>query len=289
MRSRWLLNVCLLALVALLSVIVIYNRGADKAEPPTLLTALNTDDINTIRIEGSDSEPTVLKKSQDTWSMVIPLRARTNSFNVRSILRLAVAPSEMRWSATIEDLSKYGLDNPKTRVRLDNAEIQLGARHPFKNAQYVLYDGAVHLVAAPEFNSSSYSYANLISPRLLEEDLKPVAFELPDLRLRLKDGKWELHPKNKAVTADRINQFVNEWRFARALTVERYAGEQERGRIRITARTESADEKDVEYVIELAILRYQPQFVVYRKDEGLEYRFTEDTAKRLLDFSAKEE
>nr|NIO42445.1 DUF4340 domain-containing protein [Burkholderiales bacterium] len=177
MRSRWFLNVCLLVLVALLSVIVIHKRGADKTEPPTLLTALNADHINTIRIEGPETEPTVLTKSQDIWSMVAPLHARTNSFNVRNILRLAIAPSEMRWSATADDLSKYGLDNPKMRVWLDNAEIQLGARHPFKNAQYVLYNDAVHLVAMPEFNASSYSYTKFISPRLLEEGRKPVAFE----------------------------------------------------------------------------------------------------------------
>jgi hypothetical protein len=39
--------------------------------------------------------------------------------------------------------------------------------------------------------------------------------------------------------------------------------------------------------LELGILSYKPDFVLYREDENLEYRFTEDTGKRLLDINAE--
>jgi len=35
----------------------------------------------------------------------------------------------------------------------------------------------------------------------------------------------------------------------------------------------------------LGVLAYKPDFVLYRRDENLEYHFTEDTGKRLLTIS----
>lgn len=287
MRNRWLLNLCLVALVALLAFSVISKRSAEKAEPDTLLTALTVDEINSMRIQIGDNKPVLLEKDKDKWSLAAPLRARVNQFKVRSLLRLATATSELRLPTTTNDLGKYGLDKPKARVWLGSEEIQLGTRHPFKNAQYVLYKDTVHLIGAQDFNPGSYQYTDLISPRLFEEHHKPVALELPDLTLRYSDGRWELRPENGNITPDRINQFVNEWRFARALNVDRYSGKGVRDQIRIIFSDGSTGETAKQETLELGILSYRPDFVLYRKDEGLEYQFTEDTGKRLLNLSPK--
>jgi hypothetical protein len=37
----------------------------------------------------------------------------------------------------------------------------------------------------------------------------------------------------------------------------------------------------------LGILAYKPDFVLYRRDENLEYHFTDDTGKRLLNISSQ--
>ena len=41
-------------------------------------------------------------------------------------------------------------------------------------------------------------------------------------------------------------------------------------------------------VIKLGVISYKPEFVLYRPDEKLEYRFSEDTGKRLLQLKPDE-
>lgn len=278
MRNRWLLNLGLVALVAVLALVAFSKRSKDENTAETPLTTLTADKIGRVRIQYPGEKAIVLEKNGQTWLLAAPLRARANQFKVENLLRLATAVSGMHVPVDNSNRGKYGLDKPKARVWLENEEIQVGVRHPFKNAQYVLYRDTVHLVPAYHFIPGSYRYANLISPRLLEENRTPVAFELPELSLRLDDGNWKLDPQNEHITPDRINEFVNAWRFAQALAVDRYSASKVHGQIRITFK----DTKDESDILELGILSYKPEFVLYRKDEGLEYRFIEDTGKRLL-------
>mgnify|MGYP006375554001 FL=1 len=39
---------------------------------------------------------------------------------------------------------------------------------------------------------------------------------------------------------------------------------------------------DQQRVIEFGVLAYKPEFILYRKDENLEYSFPEETGTRLL-------
>ncbi|MFQ6021750.1 MAG: DUF4340 domain-containing protein [Acidiferrobacterales bacterium] len=287
MRSRWLLNLGLLALVMLLVVVVLYEDGADNAQPNAPLTTLDTEKINSIRIQKENNDQLRLERNKDGWFLVAPLRARADRLRVQSLLRLAIASSELRRPATSDNIGKYGLDKPKARVWFDNEEIQLGTHHPFKKARYVLYNGELHLVRALDFDPASQRHTDLISHRLFAEGRRPVTFELPELTLRRTDGKWQMRPANDDITPDRINQLADEWRFARALAVERYGGQDVRGWIRVTLKDVSGGEKNDQQLVELGILSDDPGFVLYRKDEGLTYRFTEHTGKRLMNIKSE--
>jgi len=113
--------------------------------------------------------------------------------------------------------------------------------------------------------------------RLLEDGRKPVNLKLPDFTLTLKDGTWRRQPKDEKLATDSINRFVDEWRHARALTVDRYSGKRVHEWIKMGFARDGKQE-----VLRIGILAYKPDFILYRKDEGLEYHFPEDTGKRLL-------
>jgi Domain of unknown function (DUF4340) len=288
MRSRWLLNFALLLLVVLLGLTLMYQRHVDRQPAATRLTTMSPDAIERVRILYADGEEVRLKKQQGKWSLLAPLHARVSQAKVRNLVELVGATSELQLPATAESLRKFGLDTPKAQLWLNDEEIRVGMQHPFKDARYVLYRDRVQLIPAHHFAPASYRFGNLLDTRLLEDERKLVALELPQLSLQLHDQTWELRPKDTDITADRINTFVDEWRYARAFAVGRYSGRPVRDRIRIVFDNPDKTVPGKNSELELGILSYTPELVLYRADEGLEYRFTEDTANRLLRLAGSE-
>lgn len=282
MRSRWLLNLALLLLVLLLAVAVMYVRRIDQQPLTTRLTTISPEAIERVRILYPDGEDILLKKQQGSWSLLAPLRARVSQAKLRNLVALAGAASELQLPAAAENLEKFGLAAPKAHIWLNDEEIRVGMQHPFKDARYVLYQDRVQLIPAHHFAPASYRYNNLLDTRLLGDQGRLVALELPQLSLRLNGQAWELRPKNSEITADRINAFVDEWRYAHAFAVVRYSGKPVRDRIRIVFESQGNNSVTKNNSLELGVLSYTPELVLYRADEGLEYRFTEDTANRLL-------
>ncbi|OGI49187.1 MAG: hypothetical protein A2151_06650 [Candidatus Muproteobacteria bacterium RBG_16_65_34] len=283
MHSRWLLNLGLLVLVAGLALLAVFRPGPqqDAAGPP--LTALDPESVARVRIEKPDREPGVLEKSAGAWRLTSPVPARANRFNVEALLRLARAPVAARLPAG-EETSQYGFDSPQARVWLGDEEIVIGGLHPFKNQHYVRYKNETVLIPSHHVAVALYPYGNFIDSRLIEEELKPVAIRLPGFTLTLKDGAWQKTPRDEKLTTDRIHDFVAEWRNARALSVERYSGKPALKRVIFTLTKNGKTENLV-----LGILAYEPDFILYRPDEGLEYHFPEEIGKRLLRLSAGED
>ncbi|MHB8255587.1 MAG: hypothetical protein ACYDEV_18330, partial [Acidiferrobacter sp.] len=92
-------------------------------------------------------------------------------------------------------------------------------------------------------------------------------------------------PKPSKVSNDRINTFVDEWRYARALSVTRYHGEPAVGQIVIRYRGLGGHKPPHLKVLTIGILATRPELVLLRRDQGLEYHFPEEIGRRLLHLS----
>lgn len=282
LRQRWLLNAALLVLIGLLAWLAIYRAGQEKdvAGPP--LTTLAADTISQLRIERPEHPTITLEKTGTEWTLTAPVRARANPFNVESLLRILAAPGETRFAAVAQDLAKFGLDKPQSRVRYNNEEIAFGSLHPLNSRIYVLYKNEIVLIPGHYLASAVYPYTNFIDSRLFEETRKIMAIRLPDFTLTQKNGAWQKQPPDPKLTSDRLNDFAAEWQNARALGVEKYSGREILDQIEISSVRDDKTEKLV-----LGILAYKPDFVLFRSDENLEYHFTEETGKRLLNISSQ--
>jgi hypothetical protein len=282
LRQRWLLNAGLVVIIGLLAWLVLHRTGQERdvAGPP--LTTLAAGALTQVRIERPDHPAIALEKTGTEWTLTSPVQARANPFNVESLLRILTAPGETRFPAGGQDLAKFGLDRPRSRVRYGDAEIAFGSLHPLNNRIYVLHNNEIVLIPAHYLASAIYPYTNFIDSRLFEEQRKISAIKLPDFMLTQQDGAWRKQPPDKRLTSDRLNEFAAEWRNARALGVEKYSGRGILDRIEISSVRDDKTEKLV-----LGILAYKPDFVLYRRDENLEYHFTEDTGKRLLKLSGE--
>ena len=278
MKNRWLLNIGLGLLIGVLVLLAVYKPGANKESDGTALTALIPDSIQRIRLLRPKKPEIVLEKTGEAWRLIAPHAARANSNRVNELLQLAAARASTRFPAIPADLGKYGLDNPLATLFLNDAEIRFGGMHPLDNQLYVLHAGQVQLIPTSVFRAVSAPLNDFFNSALLAEKTKPVAFKFPAFSLKQNEqGAWVRTPELKTLSSDRINRFVDEWRYARALSVAPYAGQPVRERVTITL-----VDADKTHTLEIGVLAHKPEFIVVRKDENLEYHFPEDIGTRLM-------
>jgi hypothetical protein len=279
MKNRWLLNLALVVLVGALALVAVLKPGIDQPPPGQPLTALTADEIQRIRLQRPQQPEIVLEKSGDRWQLRAPRPARTNGFRINELTRLASTPVTTRFPAPPDGLGRYGLDRPVAAVFLNDLEIRIGALHPLNNEAYVLHAGHVHLLPAATVRVASAPLEDLLSPSLLEDKTKIRSLRLPGFSLKQNEqGAWTRSPELKALTSDRINRFVDEWRYARALSVAAYSGKPARDRIAI-----EVDVQGRPRTLEFGVLARKPELVLVRFDEQLEYHFPDDAVNRLLE------
>lgn len=291
MRNRWLLNLALLAFIVALALLVKYQPGKrveekDRSGPP--LTAIAADDIQRIRLERPQQEPIVLVRDGAEWRLDAPVKARADRFRVDGLLQLAGVRTEGKLPAS--DLQKFGLDRPLARVWLNDAEIRFGSMHALQELQYVWFNGEVALVPAGNARALGTRLEDFFSTALLEKDRKPLAFALPDFKVALEGGTWKRTPAIADLSGDRINGFVEEWRYARALNVTRHKRQASLGKVVVDYVDEGGDgakppapgAQPPTQRLEFDILMRTPEFILHRRDEGLDYHFPPDTGTRLL-------
>lgn len=273
LRRRWVLNLTLAALAGGLLLVLLWRPGQPPAPPP--LTHLAANDVTHVVVRQPRQADIELARVQGRWRLVKPVAARVNTRVLDQILRLPAAPVLAR-PGEAAGLAGFGLDPPRARVLVNHEEIEIGALHPVKGQIYVRHGGRVALVPATHAAAATYPWTRLLDHRLLGEGEVLVALQLPGFRLALHNGTWQRQPADRALSGDRINGFVQEWQQATALAVDPMNRKPALARITLTVR-----ELEREKPLVLEIVSYQPEFVLRRRDEGLEYHFPEDVGRRL--------
>jgi hypothetical protein len=283
-NRRWLLNVVLALFVVALVLVVKFQPGRPEPAAEATLTTLQSETVKDVRLARPGEAEIRFERSDQGWRLVSPVRARADRFRVENLLQLATAKVKARFPAG-GDLAQYGLATPIARVRIDGTEIGVGGQHALNDLRYVLVNNEVLLVPGASARAVTNSLSDFFSARLIEDGRKPVAFSFPTFRLQAEGGTWKVQPENKELSTDVVNAFVDQWRYARALSVARYSGKPVRGRVRVTYLTESPDKGQASgtpLTLDLAIVARKPELVIYRADEGLEYHFPQETGDRLM-------
>jgi hypothetical protein len=114
----------------------------------------------------------------------------------------------------------------------------------------------------------------MASRQLFGADESPVRIALRDFAVEQRDGKWMLAPRSADLSQDDLLRWVDEWRLASALRVESRSTARARDEIKIQLKNGGG--------FTLGILSREPELVLARSDEKLQYRFGAELAKRLL-------
>lgn len=284
MKSRWLVNLALLLVVAGLGLFLYFSP---KKEAPSSnavrLSELSQSAVNRIEIAFTAKNPVILEKRDGHWHLVQPYAARAGEEAVGKILAVLNAYSVDRFDTT--DLARFGLDHPSLRLKLDDKELLFGTFNPVNGQQYVAFASAVYLIPTSYSDAAATQVVELLDKHLLAPNEEIASFdfshleqwEATGLRVEHAGKEWKVSiPGAKPVAAEMDEWFGDGWKTLEAKAVEPYKPDHKTAypyfeiilkdgkRIRVDKQLES------------------PEMILARPDEGLKYHFPSDLGFALL-------
>lgn len=279
MRGRWWLNLGLLALVAILAAVAFYQPGHKPPAKAPPLTTLKADAVTHIRIAQPGAKPIVLAKANGRWRMRSPYTLRANAVRIDGLLRLCHTTSHRSFTFKPADAAEYGLDHPRATVRLNDTEIDFGGTQPVNGLRYVRIGDRVHLIGD---SITYYLFSRptaFIDLGVLGPNDHPVGFHLPGLTLTDKDGHWHAEPASALQSTDQVATLIQHWRDAHAIEIRTYTpgkgGKRKPARVTLEFSGHTPQ-------LHFDVVSKKPEFILGRRDAGVEYVLPEDAAQRLL-------
>jgi len=276
LKNRLLLNVLLLLLVIGIAAFLYFKPKTVEDKPEQFkLSTLKADEITRIEVSLRKGTPVVLEREGEQWFLTAPFRARADNFEARRLADLVRAVSEQKLPAT--DLGRFELEPPFATVILDKQTFTFGTINRMLKAQYVMTGDSVFMV--------NPQYAQAIPPqpeRMADNRLwttpeqQIVGVELPKFKVEQVDGNWVVTPKPPITpTQDDLNRFIDEWKLSSGTLTQpaKLKPSKEQAIVRMK------DGKSV--TVNLA--SRDPEFIVIRPDEGLQYHLSRETARRMFD------
>lgn len=282
MTKRWLTNGLLLC-VALGLGFFLWHKPTVAAHTPTPpLGVLKAQHVATIEIQRKGQPTILLRREGPRWLVLKPLKARADKFRAEALADLLQTRPSDHFKAPQSHLRGFGLAPPQAILTLNKQRLMIGRRRPFGDLRYILVNHTISLIPAEAIHPRRLSPDSFISTKLLSGRIRPVGIILPHFSIMRNHGIWQAIPKIAHVSNDRINTFVAEWRYARALSVTRYRGQTAVGRVLIRYRAQGPNTAGRPRTLTIDILATQPELVLARPDQGLAYHFPEEIGRRLL-------
>lgn len=272
MKHGWLLNVALLATVVLLAWLAWHTPSHEEAarEP---LSAIRPSAVMHLKLTRQNRAPIAIERRGEQWWITAPLKARADEFQIMRMLTILDAQPTARLPAT--DASRFELNPPSAILDIDGVQYEFGGINTVTREQYVRRGDVVYAVELRHGAALPAQPDALIRRALLGEGEVPVAVTLPGFTVRKTDGRWVLTPASENAGADELQRYVDQWRQASATTVAPYDNKRPLSDIDI----EFADKT----ALKLGVVQREPQLVLWRRDNGLQYTLSAAATKALLE------
>lgn len=284
MKSRWLINLALLILVAALGTFVYLRpESGQQKQNAYELSKLKLAGFSRLSIEFPARASIAFEKIAGNWQIVQPYKARADQIAVQRVLSIIAATSADKFPAT--DLGRFGLDSPKLKLKMDNETFLFGTINPVSGDQYVAYNNAVYLIPTSYSESASIQLVEFIDKSPIKLTEKIVGFDFShleqweDIRLHvdLVDGKWKTSAANAKPNQNEMNEWLDvAWAHAYANAVEPYTPDRRATlpgfEIKMKGGTKVHFDK----------LQESPELLLGRPDEGLIYHFPADMGFGML-------
>jgi hypothetical protein len=229
MKSRWLLNLALLAVVAGLALFVYLRPQPAPAvvQASYPVSAIDIGQVNKVSIEVPAKKPVIFEKQQGQWMMLEPFKGRANPVEVGHIIAVAIANSSEKLPA--DDPVRFGLDHPQLTVHLNDQEFSFGMYNPVGGEQFVGHGNAVYTLPASYSENATIQPLELLDKHPLAPDETIVGFDFSaleqwqssHLNLDLQpDGTWKVSAASAKPKQNELKDWFEGWKDLRATSVE---------------------------------------------------------------------
>ena len=286
MKSRWLVNVLLLVLVLGIGAFIkLRPHQAVLKEVAYEVTSVKLATFTKVSVEFPAKAPLAFEKVDGYWYLVKPYKARADQMLVMRILSLLAAKSAQKFEAT--DLTQFGLDQPKLKLKFDNEEFIFGTFNPVTSEQYVAYQNNVYLLPVSYAENAQSPIEEYLdkSPFKPDEQKKISGFDFSHLEqweetrlnVDLTDGKWTASPaKAKPSQNDMSEWFDSYWRNISVLRVEPYTPDRKTSYPSFEVKLSDGRK------VHLDKIQESPELLLGRPDEGMMYHVPPDIGFTLL-------
>ncbi len=286
MKSRWLVNILLLLTVLGVGAFIKFRPQQETVSATSYeVSSLRLNAFERITIEFPAKAPVSFEKIDGYWYIAKPYKARADQKLVMRILSLVAAKSAQKFPAT--DLAQFGLDQPKLKLKFDDAEFVFGTFNPVTSEQYVAFNNEVYLLPISYAESSQSPLEEYLdkSPFKPNEQKKIVGFDFShleqweDARLHvdLNDGKWTASPtKAKPKQNDMNEWFDSFWRNISVQRVEAYTPDRKMTYPSFEVKLSDGHKVHFDKIQE------SPELLLGRPDEGMIYHVPPDIGFTLL-------
>jgi hypothetical protein len=278
MRSRWLLNLVLLSLVAGIALFLYLRpKQVDNAPQTFTLSKLDPYSFSHLSIESPGKMPVQLEKQHGRWRLTQPAQGRADMAAVGRVLSVAVATSKEKFPAV--DLARFGLDNPALKVRIDNHEFSFGMYNPVNGDQFIAYKDSVYPLPTVYAEGASIQPLEFLDKHLLDPNEEIAGFDFSGLeqweksRLQLdmqKNGKWKVSVASAKPSQDEINQWLSDyWQNVEAKSVEPLKPDSQPHPYFVV---KLKNGKSIRFIK----MQESPELLLVREDEQLQYHIPQD-------------
>ena len=272
MKRGWLINIALLAAVAVLTWLAWRAPSGDEAGR-TPLSTVKPASVSRISLTRPARPTITIERQGEYWWITAPFKARADEFQILRMLTILEAQPTAQLPAT--DRARFDLASPSAVLDIDGVQYAFGGINAVTREQYVLRGDVIHAVEMRHGAALPLNATALVRRALLAEKEQPVSVALPEFTVSKTDGRWTLSPPSDAAGADELQRFVDQWRMASAASAEPYDKRAPLSDIRMTLADGST--------LTMGVLQRQPQLVLWRRDNGLQYTFHATAARSLLD------
>ncbi|MFU8837273.1 MAG: DUF4340 domain-containing protein [Thiohalomonadaceae bacterium] len=272
---RHLVNLLLLAVVLGLVGLVLWEQRAQQAPSVPQLLQIEPAAIQQLRIERTGQAALVLQRlDAERWQLQSPLAIDANGFRIQALLRVSELRSLGSFPVSGAELAVYGLDQPSLRLIINGQlELVFGGQTTLDYRRYVRLGEQIHIVPDTLYYHLIGDWHGFVSQRLLPEQARIEALQLPGLSLQRSAEGWQLEPAGALRSADQIQTLLDAWQHPGVVQVRAYAGGAGE-----TIRIALAGMPTLEFLL----LEDQGEYALARPELGIQYQLSEASAAQLL-------
>jgi len=284
MRARWLVNLALLLLVGGIAAFLYFRPTATtQGQKSYQLSVLKLANFTKLSVEFPAKAPVMFEKIDGYWHLSKPYRARADQVSVLRILSLAIASSSEKFPAN--DLARFGLDNPRLKLKMNDETFSFGTFNPVTSEQYVAYKDSVYLLPSTYSEAASVQVVELIDKTPLKPTEQIAGFNFAhleqweDTRLSvdLVDGKWKISVANAKPNQNQMKEWYdNYWVHNSAQSVEPYTPDRKATYPSFEVKLKDGSKAHFDK------LQESPELQLGRPDEGMMYHFPQDVGFSML-------